>query len=460
MNKEEYIQILTNQIRCVKARDMVADEIKIHIEDQALSYQEQGMEEDQAIEAAVKDMGDPVEVGVSMDKIHRPEIAWGMVALMAVIGVVSILLHAVLGSSAPGLGWDYVLKQAVYTLIGFLAMMLVCMVDYSFLADHCVGTELGLLIVILLSYFFLGREINGAVRWISVGGLTMGLIPCIYLCVPIYGAILFKHRGERTIGMIKSLLWIILIVLPGYLMSGLSSCVALALMLLVLFSSAVLKGWFRTKNPKRFLSMFWACVVLSGPVYILFLSLSGRLDFFQSRRIRMLLGFDPQGVNYVRYKVLEIMRDSRFIGKGADVTEFVTTVPGFNQSYILSFVSVAFGYAAAVGLIVLFAMMLFRIFRIAFGQKNELGMMVAWGCGLVFVTLLVMYFLENIGVLPHISIDIPFISAGGSNMIVSYILAGMVLSVHRYKSVLPKELSSKRENRKMPRLKISINLEK
>lgn len=462
MNKEKYIQILTDQIRCVKARDMVADEIKMHIEDQALSYREQGMKEEQAIEAAVKDMGDPVEVGVSMDRIHRPQISWSMIALMAVIGVVSILLHAVFGSSDPGLGWDYVLKQTMYTLIGFLAMVLVCMMDYSFLADHCVGTALGLLAVVLFSDIFLGKEINGAVRWISVRGLVVGLIPFLYLCVPVYGALLFKYRGEQVRGILKSLMWIVWMVLPAYLMSSLSSCVLLVFMLLLLFSAAAFKGWFQIERPKRFLAAFWACIVLSGPVYLLFLNLTGRLDFFQSRRIRMLLGLDPQGVNYVRYRVLEILRGSRFIGRGdgADLTELVTTVPDLNQSYILSFVAAAFGYVAVIGLAVLFGVMMFQIFRIAFGQKNELGMMISFGCGLVFLMLLAMCFLENAGLLPHMSIDIPFISAGGSNVIVSYILAGIVLSVYRYKSILPKELPLKRKNSKIPKLKVLITFEK
>lgn len=462
MNREEYIRILTDQIRCVKARDMVADEIKIHIEDQTLSYREQGMKEEQAIEAAVKDMGDPVEVGVSMDRIHRPQISWSMVALMAVIGVVSILLHAVFGSSDPGLGWDYVLKQTMYTLIGFLAMVLVCMMDYSFLADHCVGTALGLLAVVLFSDIFLGKEINGAVRWISVRGLVLGLIPFLYLCVPVYGALLFKYRGEQVRGILKSLMWIVWMVLPAYLMSSLSSCVSLVFMLLLLFSAAALKGWFQIERPKRFLAAFWACIVLSGPVYLLLLNLTGRLDFFQSRRIRMLLGLDPQGVNYVRYRVLEILRGSRFIGRGdgADLTEIVTTVPDLNQSYILSFVAAAFGYAAVIGLAVLFGVMLFQIFRIAFGQKNELGMMISFGCGLVFLTLLAMCFLENAGLLPYISIDVPFISASGSNVIVSYSLAGIVLSVYRYKSILSKELPLRRKNNKIPKLKVSVTLEK
>ncbi|MBD5546080.1 MAG: FtsW/RodA/SpoVE family cell cycle protein [Lachnospiraceae bacterium] len=462
MNREEYIRILTDQIRCVKARDMVADEIKMHIEDQALSYREQGMKEEQAIEAAVKDMGDPVEVGVSMDRIHRPQISWSMVALMAAIGVVSISLHAVFGSSDPGLGWGYVLKQTMYTLIGFLAMVLVCMMDYSFLADHCVGTALVFLAVVLFSDIFLGKEINGAVRWISVRGLVVGLIPFLYLCVPVYGALLFKYRGEQVRGIVKSLMWIVWMVLPAYLMSDLSACMSLVFMLLLLFSAAVLKDWFQIERPKRFLASFWVCIVLSGPVYLLFLNLTGRLDFFQSRRIRMLLGLDPQGVNYVRYRVLEILRSSRFIGRGdgADLTELVTTVPDFNQSYILSFVAAAFGYAVVIGLVLLFGVMLFQIFRIAFGQKNELGMMISCGCGLVFLTLLAMCFLVNIGLLPHISIYIPFISAGGSNVIVSYILAGIVLSVYRYKSILPKELPLKRKNKKIPKLKFSITLEK
>ncbi len=456
MGKEEYIRILTEQIRCVKARGMVADEVEKHIEDQIYSYKEQGMEEEKAMEAAVKDMGDPVEAGVSMDRVHRPQISWGMMALMAVIGIVSILIHAAFGGSSPDLGLEYVIRQAIYTGIGFLAMVLVCMIDYSFLAEHSVGTALGLLGVMLLSYFLLGREINGAVRWISIGGLTMGLIPWIYLCVPVYGAILYKYRREHRWGTVKSLLWMALMVLPVCMMDSLSSFVMLLLMLLFLFSTAVLKGWFQIRRPKCFLAVFWMGIILGSLVY-LFVLTADRI-----RRTRLLLGLDPQGANYVRYRVMEILRGSRWIGMGdgADFSEFVTTVPGFNQSYVLAFVASAFGYVAAIGLTVLFGWILFLIFRISLGQKNELGMMISCGCGMVFSTLFLLYFLENVGILPYITIDIPFISAGGSNVIVSYILAGIVMSVGRYKHVLPKELPVRKRDRKTPRVKIFVSLER
>ena len=52
MDREEYIQILTDQIRCAKARAMVGDEIRMHIDDQAFAFREPGMGEEQALKAA------------------------------------------------------------------------------------------------------------------------------------------------------------------------------------------------------------------------------------------------------------------------------------------------------------------------------------------------------------------------------------------------------------------------
>ena len=64
---EDYIRILTEQIRCVRAREDVAREIRTHIQDQASFYEKQGMGREEALRKAVRDMGDPVSIGVEMD---------------------------------------------------------------------------------------------------------------------------------------------------------------------------------------------------------------------------------------------------------------------------------------------------------------------------------------------------------------------------------------------------------
>lgn len=444
MDREEYIQILTDQIRCVKARAMVGDEIRMHIEDQALAFREQGMGEDQALEAAVREMGDPVEAGMSMDRIHRPEIPWKMIALMAVIGLASIAIHTMFGLGDPELGLPYIKMQIGCTLAGFLAMICVCIVDYSFLADHGTGVAAGFIGSTLLMWSFLGRSMNGATRWVHIAGLNIGLETFIYLFVPLYGAVLYRYRKEQVRGILKSLLWIAAATVPAWLMNSFSTRVLLTFILLILFSIAVARDWFGIRRPKRFLAGMWTCAILSGPAYVLFLGVTGRIDIMQSRRIRMFLGADPKGINYVRYAVLDALKDSQLIRTGSgDFSKFIGRVPSYNEDYVLAFLTVSFGYAAVAALAALLGLMVFGIFRITFRQKNELGMMISCGCGMNFAVLILICVLENVGILPHMSFDLPFISAGGTNMIVSYIMAGIVLSVYRYKSVLPGELAGR-----------------
>lgn len=444
MDREEYIQILTDQIRCVKARAMVGEEIRMHIEDQAFAFREQGMGEDQALEAAVREMGDPVETGISMDRVHRPEIPWGMITLMAVIGLASIAIHILFGLGDPNLGLPYVKIQIGCTLAGFLAMICVCIVDYSFLAAHGTGVAAGFIGSLLLMWFFFGKRMNGAVRWVHIAGLNIGLKEFIYLFVPLYGAVLYRYRKEQVKGVIKSLLWIGAAVVPAYLMESLSTCILLAFILFTLLSIAVVRGWFGIRRPKRFLAVLWTCLIFSGPAYMLFQSMTGKINIMHSRRVRMFLGLDPKGINYTRYAVLDVLKDSQLIKTGnVDFSKFIGIVPSYNEDYVLAFLAVSFGYVSVAALAALLGLMVFGIFRIAFRQKNELGMMISCGCGMNFAALILICIFENAGLFPHMSFALPFISAGGTNMIVSYIMAGIVLSVCRYKSVLPGELAGR-----------------
>ncbi|OYP37289.1 hypothetical protein C8E03_102225 [Lachnotalea glycerini] len=81
MNKENYLKIVINQIRCEKAKGMISEEIENHIDDQAKVYIDMGMGEAEAMAKAVKEMGDPVDTGVSLDRIHRPKMAWKYLSL-------------------------------------------------------------------------------------------------------------------------------------------------------------------------------------------------------------------------------------------------------------------------------------------------------------------------------------------------------------------------------------------
>lgn len=53
-----------------------------------------GMDREQAEREAVRDMGDPVETGISLDSVHRPQIAWKLLGIIILISIAGVLIHA------------------------------------------------------------------------------------------------------------------------------------------------------------------------------------------------------------------------------------------------------------------------------------------------------------------------------------------------------------------------------
>ena len=88
---DEYLKTLLEQIRCKKARPYVKKEFQDHIEDQIEANMHAGMDREQAEREAVRDMGDPVETGISLDSVHRPQVAWKLLGIIILISIISSL---------------------------------------------------------------------------------------------------------------------------------------------------------------------------------------------------------------------------------------------------------------------------------------------------------------------------------------------------------------------------------
>lgn len=173
MNTDEYINTLTEQIRCKKARHAVAEEIWAHIEDQKQEYLCEGADEAEAEEMAVKEMGDPIEAGVALDTIHRPKMAWGMIALMSVLSILGLVLQYLVhldlsklqdNVNYPGSPVRYIIdgitpNTVIVVILGLAAMILVCYLDYS---------RIGLRSKEITVFFIFGHHI------MAVGGRAEG----------------------------------------------------------------------------------------------------------------------------------------------------------------------------------------------------------------------------------------------------------------------------------------------
>lgn len=139
LNVDTYLDAVSAQIRNRRARDMAVKEINAHIQDQAEAYEAQGMERDEAMREAVRQMGDPVTAGVELDRIHRPKMEWRLfwwILAFSAAGLVLQYLCFYRFGEADGNAMGYFVRQCVYTAAGLMVMAAVCFWDYSILGTH------------------------------------------------------------------------------------------------------------------------------------------------------------------------------------------------------------------------------------------------------------------------------------------------------------------------------------
>lgn len=197
---ERYIQELLAQIRCKQAHELVRREIQTHIEEQICENMVDGMEREEAVEAAIRDMGDPVETGVELDKIHRPRIEWKLILAVAFISLCSVAIRYFVARDCQAYNSYSLLEDVLTVGMGLALMGIIYRLDYSVIGYYAkaIGAVfcIGFLIII-----FSATVVNGSRMYMHLGTVTFSPILLLYLYVPVYGAILFQYRKCGKIGL-------------------------------------------------------------------------------------------------------------------------------------------------------------------------------------------------------------------------------------------------------------------
>lgn len=426
---EEYLEKLLSQLRCRKARPFVEREIRSHMEDQIADNMAAGMDRKRAEEEAVRDMGDPVEAGISLDRIHRPRLAWGLLLLAAAAGVLGAVIHWRIGLAGSGPGY---LKNV---LAGIALMCFFYYIDYTAVARFARGIGAGILGFVLAAELF-GPEVSGITYY--VGNVRMWIFAALMFYIPIYGGILYKYYRTGYLGLARSLVWLLLPVLLAWRLPGPMLAGILLVSMLVQLTIAVARGWFQVPV-KRTLACLWTAGTALPALSLALLYGFRLLAEYQRDRIRAFF-VGSEDADYITNRLRALARAGRLVGgSGRDIAD---VIPSFNRDYILTYLTTSYGILAGAAVCCILAALIFLVFRAAVRQKNQLGLVMGWGCGLVFLFNTAVNILENVGWLPATQTFLPFFSAGGSCIELSYALVGLALSIYRYKDVYPEHVKT------------------
>jgi cell division protein FtsW (lipid II flippase) len=129
------------------------------------------------------------------------------------------------------------------------------------------------------------------------------------------------------------------------------------------------------------------------------------------------------------------MSGNRSFGfKQKNLAEAISTVPELGTDYTIVGLTAAFGNGG-VFVIMLILFITGVSVRISMGQRDEFGKILGLGCSLVFLWETVISVLMALNIIPPTMALVPFISQGGSQILVMYILIGIVMSVQRYRNI-------------------------
>lgn len=440
MERRDYLELLTSQIRCKKMCPVIAREVEDHIEDQKQAFLEEGMTEAEAEKSAVREMGDPVEVGVEMDQIHRPKMPWKAILVIALMEILSGIFAAFFLQQNENYGYVAGIRQIFRIAIAFPVMIIVCYMDYSWIGKHARLLTGGYLLLLVLMRHFFALQVNGATRWIGVGCFSVSLSLMSWLFLPLYGAVLYQYRGEGYGAVLKATVWMlliagILITCPDLVMAG-----TVGLSCIFMLMLALEKGWYQVAVTKVMTGI--GISVVGVPVGILAYFFFFGAEYQKSRILAM---FTVNKSEMMEGTVRELLSKCMAVGRATGVEDFWTGDRINSADYMMLGIAGYCGILVMVLCIAIIAGLLCWFLRSALKQKNQLGMMMGFGCVTVLAIQFLLSLLANIGIsgLGQCAWCL-FFGYGRSGQMVSAVLMGILLSIYRHQNVTPELVVEKR----------------
>ena len=137
MNINTFLDLVCNEIKYKPIRNDIAEELKNHINEIKQEYIDKGLESNKAEDKAVEQMGNPKEIGLKLNKIHKPKLDWKLLIIMIITLGFSLLVTFTRASNiSQNNEIDVMIKYIAFMVIGIILSVICYFVDYRKLLKH------------------------------------------------------------------------------------------------------------------------------------------------------------------------------------------------------------------------------------------------------------------------------------------------------------------------------------
>ncbi len=354
--------------------------------------------------------------------IRIPRLAF-IVLLMLAAGIIAVYSSSsILGMKRFGDEAYFLKRHLINMIIGFALMFINWKMDYQNLRKLYFPLFIfTILLLVLVLLPGIGRTVDGARRWIGIRGFSFQPAELAKLSIIVYLAHSIEKKGERMKSFLYGLLPYLIIITPIifliYKEPDLGTCVIIMLILITM----VLAGGLRLRY--IFVSFITALPLL---YYVI---------ANKKYRFRRILAFvdpwaDPAGYGFQIIQSFIAFGSGGLFGVGpGEGKQKLFYIPQAHTDFIFSVIAEEYGFLGVLFIIALFSLFIMEGFRIALRANDRFGCLLAAGITSAIGIQAFIHMGVVMGLLPPKGLTLPFISYGGSSLIVNMIEAGVLMSI-------------------------------
>ena len=320
-----------------------------------------------------------------------------------------------------GSSFYFIIKHSLYMLLGLVSASILSRIKLDFFNDY---SKYFLMMSFLFSLVVfipgLGREINGATRWLDLGFITIQVteISRLFLLIWICS---YLSRNNINEAFNKCLLMVVFLSLILIFQKDLGS-------IILLFSSFFALALIVGLSIKKFFTYFVIVCLAIIPLIV-----------YQPYRLARMVSFldpwsDPSGSGYQLMQSLLAFGKGGFfgLGLGSSVQKLFYLPESYND-FIFALIAEELGLIFTLLIIIVFYVVFLRIFSLA--KKSFMNNLIFAGnlsymIGFLITFQAIIHIMVNIGLFPTKGMGLPFISYGGTNLLVMFICFGILVRIH------------------------------
>lgn len=367
---------------------------------------------------------------------HKPDYLLSiLIFILVVFGLIMVSSASVVQSfENTGDTYYYFKHQLVWgVIVGLVAMFIFSRIPYEKF-KKIGGVMLVVTFVLLIMVLIFGATLGGSKSWFIIGGISMQPTEFVKLLFVVYLAVWLEKRQAKLSDFKEGFVPFLI------LLGAISILIALQPdlgTLSIIIITAIIVYFVAGGRIKHILGLLAASVVAFFGLIKIFPHAATRFTAFLHPEL------DPQGIGYQINQALLAIGSGGVIGMGlGNSRQKFNYLPEASGDSIFAIIGEELGFVWVVALVLLFALVAYRGYKIAKNVDDTFGKLVAVG---ITSWIIFQAFINIAGILnlmPFTGIPLPFISYGGSSMLSILIATGILLNISRY---------TKEENGNVPR---------